>query len=377
MYPVSDRWRAAVTRSHRVAARAELRTGDRVVVPSDQIKIISGSVKVDQTAATRRTCDLEVQVDEALVPTFRERTPLDPFGNELRLYRGIDYLLPGVQAELVPLGVFRVETTSISDGPAGASVVTLKGYDRADAISRSRWVRPYAIPAGTNLITAAAGIVADRSSLPTTPQMILAAVTETTPLHLLEEGADPWADGVAKLALAAGCEAYFDVSGTFVMRPEPQVVDPAVLELAEGLDCVITELEREYTPGPNGVIINGEGAQNAPVRAEAFDLNPLSPTYWYGPYGQRPKTETHPLAISYPVGLRIARTRLVQLAGAGEVVSLTIIPNPALAEGDVIRVRRARSGLNDLLMVESMTIPLTHANPQNVVCRARRVIDAA
>lgn len=379
MYPVSARWRAAISRSHRVVSRVELRAGDVVVADSSRLRVLSGSVKFDQAAAVRRTCEVQIQAPEDLVPTFVRRTALDPFGHELRLWRGIDYRLTSGTAgpEYVPLGVFRVEVTAVTDGPAGDSVVTLSGYDRSDAISRSTYERPYAIPSGTNLADAIAAIVADRSSLPTTPQMILAAVTETTPLHLLEEGADPWTDGVQQLAIAAGCEAYFDVTGTFVLRPEPQVLEPAAVTLAEGDDCTILELDREYTPGFNGVIVTGESSFAGPTRGEAFDLNPSSPTYWYGTYGRRPKWETHPLAITSPIAARIARTRLLQESGAGEVVTLRMIPDASLSEGDVVHLRRERSGLDDLLMLQSGEIPLTHDGAMPVVFRDRRVLDAA
>lgn len=378
MYPVSARWRAAISRSHRVVSRVELRSGDIVVADSSQLTVLDGSVKFDQTAAVRRTCEVTLQCPASLVPTFTRRTVLDPFGNELRVSRGIDYGLTGTAGpELVPLGAFRVETTSVTDGPAGDSVVTLSGYDRSDAISRSTYERPYAIASGTNIADAVAAIVADRSSLPTTPEMFLTAVTETTPLHLLEEGADPWTDGVQQLAIAAGCEAYFDVSGTFILRPEPQVLDPAVVTLSEGPGCTILELDREYTPGPNGVIITGESSFAGPTRGEAFDLNPSSPTYWYGRYGRRPKWETHPLAITSLIAARIARTRLLQLSGAGEQVTLRMIPDASLHEGDVVHLRRRRSGLDDLLMLQSGEIPLTHANPMPVVFRDRRVLSAA
>lgn len=378
MFPVSARWRAAISRSHDVVCRVELRSGDVVVADSSQLRVLDGSVKFDQAAAVRRTCEVTLQCPASLVPTFTRRTVLDPFGNELRISRGIDYGLSGTAGpELVPLGVFRVETTSVTDGPAGDSVVTLAGYDRSDAISRAKFVRPYPIPAGTNLAVAAAAIVTDRSSLPTAPQMILSPVTETTPLHLLEEGADPWADGVEQLAIAAGCEAFYDVSGTWLFRPEPQVLDPAVVTLSEGPGCTILEMDREYTPGPNGVIITGESSFAGPVRGEAFDLNPSSPTYWYGPYGQRPVWETHPLAITSTIANRIARTRLLQLSGAGEQVTLRMIPDASLQEGDVVHLRRARSGLDDLLMLQSGDVPLTHANPQPVVFRDRRVLGAA
>lgn len=375
MYPVSDRWNAAVVHSHRVVSRAELRSGDVVVADQSRLTVLDGSVKIDQTAAVRRTCEVTLQAPVDLVPTFVRRTVLDPFGNEIRLWRGIDYRLAGTAGpELIPLGVFRTEVTSVTDGPAGDYVVTLSGYDRSDAISRSSYERPYAIASGTNLVTAAAAIVADRSSLPTTPQMILTAVTETTPLHLLEEGADPWSDGVQQLAIAAGAEAFFDVTGTFVMRPEPLLVDPAALVLSEGPECVILEIDREYNPGFNGVIITGESAFAGPTRGEAFDLNPSSPTYWHGRYGRRPKWETHPLAITSTIANRIARTRLLQLSGAGEQVNLSMIPNAALAEGDIVRVQRERSGLDDLLMFESGEIPLTHDKPMPLVFRDRRVI---
>ena len=52
---------------------------------------------------------------------------LAPFGNELRVYRGIEF---GDQIELVPLGVFGIDRVSTQDTGAGIEV-SVSGLDRS------------------------------------------------------------------------------------------------------------------------------------------------------------------------------------------------------------------------------------------------------
>lgn len=377
MWPVSARFLAAVKAPHAVVSAAELFTAGRLVADSSQVRIVSGSVKVDATAATRRSFDsLQLSVPDALLPTLLHRTALDPYGNEITLSRGVRYADGSV--ELVPQGVFRIESTAVADGPAGSREVTLGGFDRSYSISQNGWDMPYLIGAGTLVTDAIADIIQNR--LPGTTVINLVPSAVTTATHLLDESSDPWVDGVQMLALLIGAQAYFDVLGRFVIAPVPDPSPPPVLTLSEGPGCVITELGRTYdaSTARNKVILTCENGQGTPLRAVATDTDPASPTYINGPFGVRTLRESMNAAASQAALSTAARARLLQVAGVSEAPTMKIVPNPALDVGDVVQVTRLRSGMDhDLLIPASFELPLTYADVQPITYRTRRVVPAA
>ena len=117
MYPVSDRFLAALADSHTPITQVTLFRTDGMV---EQLEHTGGSVSVDRGSQARRTCTVTV-ADTSLIP----RTPTDKisvYGATLRLARGVQYS-DGTQ-ELVPIGVFRIDSVAgdVDEGP-----VTIQG----------------------------------------------------------------------------------------------------------------------------------------------------------------------------------------------------------------------------------------------------------
>lgn len=372
--PVSTRYVAALARSHRIAVQGDiLDTSGRIVL--GDLPITTGSITIDRTASVRRTCTITVAASpeiEAVLPTARRRSPLDPYGNEIALQRGIVY--PDGTTEMIPLGVFGVRTSDLKDDKDGR-YLEITGVDRSMQIADAKYaLTVYSIARGTNLVTAIANLVNDR--LPTNVTVIAADTGYTTPLLVLDGNISPW-EVITNLGAAAGCEVFFDPLGNLVIQDEP---DPTMGEAdwsyAEGVDCTILALERSYTVEAtyNAVVITGENGQgDVPVIGSAVDSDPASPTYYYGPFGPRPVTESSPLALTSGQATTIAAARLRSLTGLSEKIQLEIIPNPALDVSDILAVRREVIDVDDDLLVESLTLPLDPTTTMSVICRTRRI----
>lgn len=88
MHPISDRMAAELRGSHRVAVRAEVLDGGQPVL---ELAVVDGYVSIDGSAAHRRSCDVTLEDPDGRLVPADGRHPLAPYGNELRLSRGVVY----------------------------------------------------------------------------------------------------------------------------------------------------------------------------------------------------------------------------------------------------------------------------------------------
>jgi len=103
MYPASATFKNSVLSDHIVIAKAEVWNQDQKLAT---IEVDKGNVKIDVKSAVRRSCQVNLMTardSNNLVPD-NDFDTLSPFGNELRLYRGIRF--QNEEEEYVPLGVF-------------------------------------------------------------------------------------------------------------------------------------------------------------------------------------------------------------------------------------------------------------------------------
>lgn len=296
--------------------------------------------------------------------------------------------------ELVPLAfgmITEVETTSAggagrgSGGSSGGAGVTGRGggqyggapsikisaVDPSRQISRNVWQQPYIVPSGLTYDQAVVAMVKDR--LPHQTDFSVTSVPQVVPLLVygMTQGSDPWQD-IQDLAAAVGCEVYFDPAGTFVFRPVP---DPRrgtpVWTFDDTVNPVVVESVRKLTDEQtfNYVIVMGEATSVAnPVAAIAYDNDPSSPTYIYGPYGIVVEYVTMPQIIAADQAQAAANAILSASIGASDTVTLTGAPMPALEPGDLVRVVSTDVNANGIYMVNTITTPLSPAGAQELVC---------
>lgn len=373
MYPISDAFRAALLDGHQIATQVVAYTSDVGIAglrPRRVLSVLDGTVDVDATAAIRRRAQVTlVQADEETERLFGDATRLiSPYGNEIWLYRGI--VLSGV-AELVPLGLFALSDVAADETRDGITIQA-DGYDRARRVARAKLTAPHTIAAGTNVATAIRSLIeAGVSGL----AYSFATTAHTTPALTFDEGEDRWAVA-QKLAASIGHELFFDANGVCILRsvPDPET-DPVVWTFEEGEQATILAAGRRQSNegAPNHWIVTGESSSAAtPVRGEAKDTNPDSPTYYLGRYGDVVETYRTELATTTQQAQDIAAALLRSSLGLPEQVAFTTIVNPALDVGDVIQLTRSRLGIAARYVMQTLSIPLAASGVMGATVRSRR-----
>jgi hypothetical protein len=344
---VSARFLPRLAESHTPVTQVQLFLTNGQVI---DLEHTGGSVTVDRGQAIRRTCTVTV-ADPALIP----RTPseqLATYGARLRISRGVEYGSP-TDTELVPLGVFRLDSVSgdVSDGPA-----TLQGKDLSAIVADDKLTAPYT---ATGTVVGAITALIQRS-IPDAG--VIARITDQ-PIgrRTFDVEADPWA-GCQEIAAAAGAEVYCNADGTFVVEALPDLLTATpVWEIAATEGGVYISADRAMSSDNvyNGVLARGENtSENAPpVSALAVDNDPTSPTYWGGPFGRRPmfyssSTLTTTTACTQAANLKLAQAKAPNASG-----DISSLPNPALEPGDVLRVTH-EDGTRELHQVAAFTVPL-------------------
>lgn len=366
MRTVTAAFDEAVRTSHRIAVQATVTdsTGTETTVP-----VIDGTVTLDQTAAIRGRCDVTLVDDGTLglVPTASSSL-LAPYGNELRLARGITY--PDGTTETIGLGVFRIQDAEITDDPGGVQI-RVAGLDRAARITDARFEEPYNVASGTNYATAILTVI--QAAYPDVTYD-LTSTPLTTPALIAQEGDDRW-KFATDMATAVAMRLYFDGDGTLRLVPD-SLGDP-VATISEGQDGVLVTASRRWTREGtyNRVIATGENtSETAPARGVATDDNPLSPTYYYGPFGRVPRFYASPFITTDAQAAGAAQKLLNDQLGTSEQVSFGSLVLPHLEPGDTVTVTRVRSGINEAHILDSLTLPLSPEGTMSGQTRARQVL---
>lgn len=371
----TDEFYERIRRSHSVVSYVELIAPDQ---EARILKVLEGEVSCDRTAQVRRslTCRLVDPLGEITPRSTGEI--LTPYGTELRAYRGIKWQEnDGTWTEeIAPLGVFRLSKSSITYKADGTSDISVEAYDRSRTIQRDKFLAPYAIEAGTNILTAIQEIVKR-----TFPDVVYDAITTplvTTAPMLLDTGTDPW-EALTGLAKSMGCEIYFDVEGRLAVVPPPDIAAQPAPDFTyiEGDHCSMLDLAREFSDEQafNGVVVTGEspGDELPPVRGEAWDDSPTSPTYRYGNYGEVPMFLTDNTAKTEEDCIKIAKAELALILGRPASLSITALVNPSYEAGDVVEVKLNRAGVDGLYGIDAFNVPLAGSGTQRLTLRERRV----
>lgn len=334
------------------------------------------SLTLDATAAVRRHVSFSVVDPTAFmhngVADIRG-SDLDPANvNLLDVYATMTPP-PGGGGVTFQVGRFVIGEPRLDDPGLG---LTLDGYDLASLVSAYKLTAPYGVIAGTNVATAIADLIDYAVPAPVLPKSF-ASTSATLPAGIvLNEGDDPMAIGM-KWAADAGFDLFFDYAGTLVFRPTvtPYSASPAWVYF-EGEDAVMVGLEQTFSvfDSFSHVIALGQTPNgSAPIRADSFDTNPSSPTYYLGPFGDR-ATLLRGDFDTYATALAAADGELARKKGTSQVVQITGVPIAAHDEQDIIAIQRTVSDLDytaDYFILESATIPLGYQGTSSIRCVGR------
>lgn len=382
MYPVSDRWGPALRGSHTVDFKAQLYRRGALLV--DDIPVLGGNVVDNATANIRRRCQLNLAPSLEILELLSKNVPVNgglwPLGNELKLLGGLLY--PDGTSEYVPMGLFRLSRAELSRSSSDL-IVAVEGWDRGRSVSRASFVEPWHIRQGTNYNDAIRDLVRAKLPFLSDDEIKLAATNYTTP-NLVFTGPtdDPW-QKAQLMAESLGNELLFNGNGHLVSRGLPSPYStPAVFVYAEGDDCTMITSTRDLSDEQayNGVIATGESSSNiTPVRAEAWDTDPASPTY-FDPkspetsiYGPVPFFMSSQYITTKAQAVDAAINNLGRVKGTVEAVSFTAINNFAHESYDPVDVTVEKTGIDDSYMLEQLTIGVGVQTAMSAVARKRRV----
>jgi len=379
MWPVSQRFIDTLSRSHERRAYVEI-LHDGVVtatlnstllpdpVTGSVVQSIGGSIQVDRTAVRRsgtvNFLDISANADANDV--------LDLFPTlvtEIRPWVGVKYwdsTPASTLYEYVPLGTLVVSGVDTSNYPQ----VTVQGYDRM-------WlVGPF-----TNALSIVSGtVVADAMNLILGQQIPTARLdtsnvvaTEHVTGNLLHAEQDDAVQVLADMAAATGQVLFVDPMGVFTTTTEPSTDDQPVMTYAPGPQSMMMRPHQaiDASQAYNAVVFTGESAAQVPVRGYAQDDNPDSSTY-VGKVGLRPYFASSPLITTNGQAQLAAKTRLLNILGIPDTITVPVIPNPALESGDVIMVTDTSQGINYPVIIDSFPAALRASDGEQVLtCRPR------
>lgn len=376
MWPVTDAYMTRVRGTHRRVIAATLRDpngSDLITLQPNR----GGSVTFDSRRDVRATCtDLTLAsgVDGVdLIPEFGT-DPTSPLtDNEVFIQSGV--VLADGTTEWVPLGVFGFQEAAMVEDTNGVTVTLTDLADRSRLVTRSRWVAPYTIPAGTDLATAVSSAL--DTTWPAHPTLSAQATATIGALVTFTEGpdSDPWRD-LCGLAAAHGMELYFDRLGVPTLRdlPQPASTD-VVATYADGADAVLLSLKRSVSIAEgsyNGLVVTGESTSGAaPVRYVLWD-SPAGPTTT-PPERPRPAWYSSPMITTFAQVSATCAAMLPRYLGATELMSWTQIVNAAHDPWDLVRVTRGSVKADTEVLFDQVTIPFAASEPMTVVGRSRSV----
>lgn len=364
MKAVSAAFTDAIQRDHKIAVQVDVQTSAGVLLrrltglksapfPGTVPAVTGGTVTLDQTAAIRARADLQLFDDGTLelVPTGAGSL-LAPYGNQLIVRRGLVHTTGRV--ELVRLGTFRIEDTDVEESADGL-LIQVSGLDYAAIVIDAKTETPMEIADGTTIEAAILALVA-----PALPVLVtdMPATGFTTPKLVAEEGSDPW-ELAQRIARAAGLTLYFDQDAVLTLRTPP--AGSPVRTISEGVNGVLLRASRRWTRvgAKNRMIATGENTGEAtPVRGVWTDTDPASPTQYGGPFGRVPEFFNSQIIQTADQADQAAAAEGAKVRGTTQEVSFGALVDPTLEPGDIVHIKRARAGIDENHVLDTVTIPL-------------------
>lgn len=362
MYTLSAPAENTIQRSH--AAKIRATAFGATVGMLEGLPISGGEVVVDAKSQVRRTATVTV-ADPSLWPA----NPLDilsPFGAELLVEYGV--VISRTRTEWIPLirGVIseadRARSFQASDG-----VVSLTLSDRSIKVAEDRFDAPTQTVSGATTVAEITRLI--QQTLPTATVIDKTGSTQVAAVMEIER--ERWADGIEKLADSLGAEVFCDPTGNFVIRYQPQITDATVWEIKSGPGGILVRKDEKLTRDTvyNRVVATGERVDGTPpVRDGVSDTDPLSPTFYGGSFGRKPRFYSSPLLTTTGQCTTAATAILARAKGIQASVTIQSITNPALDAGDVIRV--VDQGRTQTHIIDRVTIPLSVTETQQITTRS-------
>lgn len=365
MRAVSSAFLETIRGSHKFFSRVRVLTAyqEGVAPTGTEITVSDGDVRADAKADVRQTVDVETSGTRRW-PNANDDL-LTPYGNELFVERGLDY--GNGTVEIVPLGYFRIDSVQQDEGPDGP--IQLSGSDRMVGIIDGRLPMPVTFTAGTSISAVFSSLVHDIYPTATILFDFDAANSFFDTQHVAEQDRYRF---LADIAKSYGKIMFWDYAGQLRIESPPDPTSP-VYEVNAGPNGVLVSLSRELTRDGvyNAVVATGETTDGTvpPVTAIAYDVDPDSPTYYFGRFGKVPRFYASSFLTTASGALSAARSILQRATGLPYNINFQTVPNPALEVYDPIMITSRDGSITHVL--DTLTTPLTAQQAQTGTTRTR------
>lgn len=387
---VSDELKRVIQDSGRMICDVEVKSADNELIlsstyPLHNLDVIGGSIATDSTRDIPGSGSIEILINEATfdqVMPYGARSPLSPVSNSV-----VYVSFRGESGESTPYGAYDIAETEADEGPDGVKL-TLEVFDNARKIQNAKFHRPRVVRAGTSWDDAfkyfISGVLprAEINIAPNTHKTGLITwdiegdrLTAVKNLVLWIAYYIDWNDnGIGDVYAGPRGTTERNPAWTFVHQDADHPQGNARIYRAT------RRLSDEDTY--NGVIISGEstGSGTPPVRAEVWDTDPTSPTYFdpakptASDFGPKPLFETSIFAFTNKHALAIAKEKLPQTLGVSERITIETMRHPGITPEDTVQAERPTIKITGNYVVESVNMPLT-SGMMTVTCRERRIVD--
>lgn len=316
MIPVSPLFQEMVRYSHSVEPQVDLYVGNNVVQAN--IPVISGKVSTDLTSKTRYSCDLEM----GLYPW--DDIKVDVYKTRFKVYKGFPQI-----GERIQLGEYRVD--DVNRNSQGSLSITGSGLE--SYVANARFLRPRAPAYGSSTLGSIASLITE--SVPRAKVSIEATkdqkVTQTKPWERER------IDAIWSLADSLGVDVYAGYDGVFHIRDAPSLfggVPVLVVDEGNGGVLVSEGVKSSRAKVYNAVSVKGD--EELGIYGFAADLDPASPTYYNGEYGQVPRFYSSKYITTTTQANAVAKSMLAEAMARNRTVGFTSSPIAFLEAGDLI-----------------------------------------
>lgn len=388
MWPISAACAQALRGSHTRTPVIEVFNGFGPMIASSystpRIQLEhTGEIRVDRTAKHVRMLSATlIDIDGTFAPAVSQPI-VDPLRRpQMQVYFRIGWNDPATgtaMTEDIPAGRFTITRTKDSEIGAG-SEITIEGTSRSSsAIEQNTWLAPYNVPGVVGYDGAIRAALVDRS-LPGWQQVFRFETSLTdTPIGMVFDGVtDPWTE-LQQLAVTDGKELFDDQVGAFVLRTAPVAAGAApVWAYDESVTSprLRNTLSRD-TDGTtiyNGVMLGSSGPwlPFADLVSVKWDEDPTSPTYYLGSFGRHPLRIDNFAAATQEQNDAACIAKFNDTIGVAEQIDAEALPNPAHDPGDIVTVASAATGLNDVAVLQSFTLPFDVTTSMPFTIKRRR-----
>jgi len=353
-------YRDALAAPHQAYTRFEVWRGtskiedmnplDRSAVRVDSAPVYTGG-SVRATLNSRVTRQLSMTVPDYLYP-FKATDLLNPYGTELRGFRGLRY--GDGSTEEFPIFVGPI----IDVRPSGGGSATLSASDRAYLVAGNGFPTPQRAGVGSLVLDEFERVVLD--ALPSATFGTSDALTEVVPELSYDQDRGQALDQLAKTASAF----WYDLAdGSFVLRrvpwTQPQVATFVLKDASDGTPGTVqTAFPQRSAQGIySRVTVTSESPDGGPpTYFTADDVDPTSPTYIGGPFGIRSATVRTTTAANQGQVKETAETLLRRARALTEPWQVTCVPDGSLELGDAFTL--LYKGYSVVQVVAGLTMPL-------------------